>query len=118
MSHALNGRWEMIKAELGGENSPDLLALRIELELTEVTYVVRFAGEIADRGTHVIDGQTFTLTGTHGPNQGRVIPCIFQQRGDLLRVCYGLDGTAPTEFATRPGTQLYLATYKRVKNEG
>lgn len=113
MSSDLTGRWDMIKAELAGENAPDMLALRVELELTAITYVVRFAGQIADRGTYVLDGQTLTLTGTEGPNQGRIIPCILQLAGDRLRVCYGLDGTVPTEFATKPGVQHYLATYRR-----
>jgi uncharacterized protein (TIGR03067 family) len=113
MSNSLTGRWEMIKAELAGENAPDMLALRVELELTSVTYVVRFAGEIADRGTYVLDGPTLTLTGTAGPNQGRTIPCILQHAGDRLRICYGMDGTAPTEFRTRSGVQHYLATYRR-----
>ncbi len=113
MSAGLTGRWEMIKAELAGENAPDMLALRVVLELTAVTYAVSFAGQVADRGTYVLAGETLTLTGTAGPNKGRTIPCILQHRGDLLRVCYGLDGTAPTEFATKPGVQHYLATYRR-----
>lgn len=113
MSSALPGRWEMIKAELAGENAPDMLALRVVLELTAVTYAVSFAGQVADRGTYVLEGETLTLTGTEGPNQGRIIPCILQHRGDLLRVCYGLDGETPKDFTTKPGTQHYLATYRR-----
>lgn len=103
----------MIKAELAGANAPDLLSLRIELELTADTYAVSFAGEVADRGTYVLEGAALTLTGTVGPNEGRTIPCIFQQAGDRLRVCYGLDGTAPSTFTTRPGVEHYLATYRR-----
>jgi uncharacterized protein (TIGR03067 family) len=113
MSDGLTGCWEMIKAELAGENAPDMLALRVELELAPDAYTVRFAGQVADRGTWVLEGRTLTLTGREGPNQGRVIPCIMQLAGDRLRVCYGLDGTAPTEFATRAGVQHYLATYRR-----
>ncbi|MDQ5979370.1 MAG: hypothetical protein QG602_2344 [Verrucomicrobiota bacterium] len=113
MSTALTGRWEMTKAELAGEAAPEILELRVVLELTAVTYAVSFAGQVADRGTYVVSGDALTLTGTEGPNQGRTIPCILQHRGDLLRICYGLDGTAPTEFATKPGTQHYLATYRR-----
>ncbi len=113
MSTGLTGRWEMIKAELAGENAPDMLSLRVELELTAVTYAVSFAGQVADRGTYVLAGQTLTLTGTEGPNKDRVIPCILQQVGDRLRVCYGLDGTTPTGFKTKPGVQHYLATYRR-----
>lgn len=113
MPDSLTGRWEMIKAELAGEDAPDMLALRVVLDLTSVTYAVSFAGQVADRGTYILDGDTLTLSGTEGPNQGRTIPCILQHRGDLLRVCYGLDGNAPTEFSTRPGVQHYLATYRR-----
>jgi uncharacterized protein (TIGR03067 family) len=113
MSRELTGRWEMTRAELAGESAPDLLALRVVLEFTAVTYAVTFAGQVADRGTYVLVGETLTLTGTEGPNQGRTIPCLVQQRGDLLRVCYGLDGMAPTEFTTRPGVQHYLANYRR-----
>lgn len=113
MSGSLTGRWEMTKAELAGENAPDMLALRVVLELTAVTYAVSFAGQVADRGTYVMSGEHLTLTGTEGPNQDRVIPCLLQHRGDLLRICYGLDGTVPTAFTTKPGTQHYLATYRR-----
>jgi uncharacterized protein (TIGR03067 family) len=113
MQVELPGRWEMIKAELAGEDAPDMLALRVELELTAVTYAVSFAGQVADRGTYVLDGPTLTLTGTGGPNEGRVIPCILQLVGDRLRICYGMDGAMPAGFTTKAGVQHYLATYRR-----
>ncbi len=112
-SALLSGHWHLIKAELGGENSPELLALCVELEFDAVTYVVRFAGEIADHGIYTLAGSALTLTGTAGPNEGRIIPCLWQCIGDRLRVCYGLDGTAPAAFATTAGSPHYLATYRR-----
>jgi len=117
MSRALPGVWEMIRAESGGEPSSDLLALRVELHLTADTYQVHFAGELADQGTYTrtpADSHaTLILLGAKGPNAGRTIPCIYQLVGDRLRVCYGLDGTTPTEFATTAGSSHYLATYRR-----
>ena len=127
MTATLSGTWEMVRAELAGADAPDMLALRVELELTADTYIVRFAGQVADRGTYALacpepvervesaerGARALTLTGAVGPNKGRTIPCIFQLTGDRLRVCYGLDGTAPTVFATAPGTEHYLATYRR-----
>jgi uncharacterized protein (TIGR03067 family) len=110
---SLAGTWEMIRAEQGGAESPELVALRVELDLTTDTYLVRFAGQVADRGTFTVAESALTLTGTDGPNRGRTIPCIFQLAGDRLRICYGLDGTAPTAFATAAGTPHYLATYRR-----
>jgi uncharacterized protein (TIGR03067 family) len=117
MSEGLHGIWEMVRAESGGEPSTDLLALRVELHLNATTYQVRFAGELADEGayrraaneTHA----TLILLGAKGPNAGRTIPCIYQLVGDRLRVCYGLDGTTPTEFATTPNSAQYIATYRR-----
>jgi uncharacterized protein (TIGR03067 family) len=115
--HPLHGIWELIRAESEGEPATDLLALRVELHLDADTYRVHFAGELADRGTYVCSPAaphaTLTLTGTQGPNADRTIPCIYQLAGDRLRVCYGLDGVAPTEFATASGQQRYLAVYRR-----
>jgi uncharacterized protein (TIGR03067 family) len=122
MPTALPGTWEMIRAESAGENSPELLALRVELHLAADTYAVRFGGQIADRGfyTHDTAGTpaALTLVGTEGPNRGRTIPCIFQLVGNRLRICYGLDGTAPTAFTTTAGSSHYLATYRRKASLG
>ncbi len=116
MNPALLGTWEMVRAECGGEHSLELLALHVELEFADSAYTVRFGGQIADRGTIVIAssaGAAFTLTGAEGPNLGRTIPCLYQLAGDRLRICYGMDGTAPTAFASPAGCSHYLATYRR-----
>lgn len=120
MSHPLHGIWELVRAESGGEPSSDLLGLRVELHLTAETYHVHFAGELADQGTYQRGSaephQTLImLGGGAGPNSGRTIPAIYQLVGDRLRVCYGLDGTAPTAFASPVGSTHYLATYRRKK---
>ena len=119
MSHPLHGIWEMIRAESGGEPSSELLALRVELHLSVDTYAVHFAGELADQGTYSRTSSephtTLLLFGAQGPNAGRTIPCIYQLVGDRLRVCYGLDGTTPTTFATTAGSAHYLAIYRRKK---
>lgn len=119
MSNPLHGTWEMIRAELGGENSLELLPLRVELELTADNYIVRFGETVADLGTYEHDSSSpparLTITGVDGPNAGRTIPCIYQLVGDRLRVCYGMDGHLPAAFASPPGCPHYLATYRRKK---
>ncbi len=115
--HALPGTWEMIRAELNGEHSSELLALGVQLILTDATYEVRFGGEVADLGSYQLDVSeppaSLTITGRHGPNAGRIIPCIYQLVGDRLRVCYGMDGIRPTAFTSAAGSEHYLATYRR-----
>ncbi len=114
---ALQGRWAIVKAELAGEAMPRLVAEKTEIELSAGTYVVRFDGQIADRGTYLLGAtrvhRGLTLIGVEGPNAGRTIPAIYQLVGDRLRVCYGIDGQAPDSFVTTPESSLYLVTYRR-----
>lgn len=113
----IDGVWELVRAELDGESTPELVSMGVELELANGAYVVRFAGQIADRGTFELGGtmeaKTMLIYGVEGPNAGRTIPCIYQQVGERLRVCYGLGSVQPTEFTTASGQQRCLATYRR-----
>ena len=46
-----------------------------------------------------------------------ILLAIYELNGDTLRVCYDLTGKArPSEFKTRKGELLFLATYKRTKS--
>ena len=113
MATGLAGTWEMVRAERDGAVADELVALQVELELTGDRYVVRMAGQVADRGSYTLALATLTLVGADGPNRGRTIPCIFQRVGNRLRICYGLDGQLPSAFTTSAGSSRYLATYRR-----
>jgi len=108
----------MVRAEMGGQKAPELILQQTRMVLAAGRYTVRFDEMITDHGTFEIE-ETFglpslILRGLEGPNAGRTIPCLFQQVGDRLRICYGLDGIAPTAFSAAPGEQRYLATYRRL----
>ncbi len=119
----LAGRWQPVRAEFAGEPAPAEILERMELEFTATDYAVRFGGEISDAGTYelapggAVGGvavDALVLHGTVGTNVGRRVPCICRVVGERLRVCFGFDGRVPTEFATAPGAQRYLATYRRL----
>ena len=110
---SLLGIWHPIRAELDGEAAPDLALERMELVLLADAYTVSFAGSVHDRGVLAHTETTLTLTAQHGPNDGRIVPAIYQLAGDRLRICYGLDGVLPIAFATQAGSQRYLVTYRR-----
>ncbi len=114
---SLQGTWKMVRAELAGEPAHPLLVDNTELAFTANRYAVYYDREIADRGRYTLaPGElhpSLTLHGVEGPNAGRTIPAIYQTKGELLRICYGLDGSTPTAFASPPGSQLYLVTYRR-----
>lgn len=118
----VDGVWQMVRAELSGDPAPDLVVRQTVVELDEGTYTVRFAGQAVDRGHFelgaVAGARTMLLRGTAGPNAGRTIPCLYQCQGDRLRVCYGMDGIAPNEFATAADDARYLATYRRAPSRG
>lgn len=118
MESKLDGKWQVIRAEHAGEAAPNMVTDHMVLILSLGRYEVRYGSEVSDRGTFAISStdasRTLVLTGTEGANATRTIPCIFQQAGDRLRVCFGFDGVLPTDFTTRPDSQRYLATYRRV----
>ncbi len=106
----------MSSAELGGVELPKGAA--IKLTLRGGTY--ELVAESPDRGTVTYDTsakpKAMDIKGTDGPNKGKTFLAIYDLSGDKLTVCYDLTGKArPTEFATRPKTKLFLATYQRQK---
>ena len=73
-----------------------------------------------DKGTVKLDPaakcKTMDITGTDGPNKGKTFLTIYELNGDTLKVCYDLSAKSrPTEFESKPKTQLFLVTYKREK---
>ena len=114
---AIEGTWQIESAELAGEKMPDLVAHKIDVELAAGAYIVRFGGEVADRGTYEIGthpgGTAITLKGVVGTNAGRTIPAVYRVVDGLLEICYGLDGVVPATFASHPGTAHFLARYRR-----
>ena len=114
---SLQGTWQLVRAELDGEQAPELVVQRTVLEFHLRKYFVRFDGAIVDQGRVEMNRSSppkkFVLSGTSGSNQGRTLSCIYQQVGDRLRICYGLDGIQPSGFSTKTGQNRYLATYRR-----
>jgi uncharacterized protein (TIGR03067 family) len=114
-----SGTWLAANAELGGTPLPEELLKTWKLEINDGKYVVT-TGEAVDKGTVKVDAKanpkTMDITGTDGPNKGKTFLAIYEQSGDTLKVCYDLSGKSrPTEFKTKPNTQLFLAVYKREK---
>lgn len=109
----LEGIWQPLYAELGGEEAPRMVLEKMEVELAGGKYTVRFGGQVSDHGTFIVDQAGLTLVGVAGPNAGRTIPCIFKFTDDTLSICYGLGGKRPTKHHTGNDPQLYLVNYTR-----
>ena len=116
---ALRGTWLPATAELSGKNFPDEVRKSMKLEISGNDYKVT-VGKTVDKGTVKLDlsakPKAMDITGTDGPNNGKTFLAIYELDGDTLRVCYDLSGKArPTEFKSKPDSQLFLVTYKREK---
>ena len=115
----LEGKWAPSAAEVGGNPLPKEVLQTILLEVAGEKYTVT-VGKTVDKGTVKIDAaakpKTMDIVGTEGPNKGKTILAIYEVKDDTLRVCYDLSGKArPTEFKTKKGELVYLATYQRQK---
>jgi hypothetical protein len=54
------------------------------------------------------------IIGVDGPNAGRTMQAIFEQDGDLLTVCYDLDGAIrPETMEPSEAVLLLMITYAR-----
>lgn len=114
----LDGTWQLVEGQMGGKTFPPAVAKGIKLTLSPGKYVVE--AESKDKGTvkYIPDTtpEAMEVTGTDGPNKGKTFPAIYELKGDTLTICYDLSGKVrPTEFKSKLGTLLFLATYKRVK---
>ena len=113
----LNGTWKPVEVELGGVKLPEAAFAAWRLELDKGKYALKGA-ESPDSGTYAVDAAkkpaTMDVTGVDGPNKGKTYPCIYELKGDTLRICYDLSGKKrPSEFRTEKQTKLYLVTYKK-----
>jgi uncharacterized protein (TIGR03067 family) len=114
----LEGKWQLTEGIAGGRPLPPAAAKGITLTLSPGKYVVM--AENKDEGTvkYIPDAspKAMEITGTDGPNKGKTFAAIYKLDGDTLTICYDLSGKArPTEFKSKPGTALFLATYKKTK---
>jgi uncharacterized protein (TIGR03067 family) len=115
----LQGMWLPAKAVLGGKPMDEPTLKSISLKITGDAYEVLVQGQL-DQGTISVDPKThpkgMTITGTNGPNKGRIIPAIYEVKGNTMKICYDLSGAKqPSEFKSTEGTSLYLVTYVRKK---
>ncbi len=116
---AIQGDWKPVKAELGGQPLPEEVLKTISMKLQDGKYDVSVGGR-PDKGTYTINPSTepksISVSGTEGPNKGKVFPAIYELKGDSLKICYDLSGKQrPSTFQTSAGTRLYLVTYARSK---
>ena len=119
-----DGVWKPIAAVLGGVRLPAGALAAITLTISGGNYEVTVDGEKEpDKGVFTVNTGTspkrMTIKSTDGPNRGKTMLAIYESKdANSMRVCYDLSGTDyPREFKAPKGTQLYLAGYRRQKQQ-
>ena len=113
------GDWVPVLMQLNGKKQPDKVAKSIKLTITGDKYNT-VVGEEKDEGTLKVDAtkepREMDITPSVGENKGKLIPCIYEFKGNELKVCYGLNGTPrPADFKAGEDGKgvVMLITYKR-----
>jgi serine/threonine-protein kinase len=114
------GTWTFVSSETGGKKLPadELKGLILTFEGNKHT--VKKGDEVIQVGTQKLDPskppKTIDVTMTEGPNKGKVMLGIYEIDGDMLKVCFDLQGKKrPMEFKSAPGSQTFVNVHKRVK---
>jgi uncharacterized protein (TIGR03067 family) len=113
-----DGTWKTVSGKLGTETIP----------LPDTTFVV--AGEryevMSPSGT---DGgrldwgageevRTVDLVGTRGEHAGNTIQALARVKGDILQLCYAVDGSGrPRDFSPPAGAAVVTVRYRRVRED-
>jgi uncharacterized protein (TIGR03067 family) len=114
---AIRGTWIPVEAILEGKKLPDEGLEGMVLTIDRSTYSLQSHGSL-DRGTIALDSGVYPLgmdlTGTEGPNSGRILRAIYEIAGDWMRICYAIDGPVrPERFVAAEGERAFLVTYRR-----
>ena len=116
---SVDGHWVPVGAWVDGEVVP-IAELRVaRLVLAAGAWRIEDqARTVVDRGDYLLDASTspiaLDLVGREGPNAGRVFQAIVEIDGDLMTVCYDLDGgERPSSTDPQPDLLLLTITYVR-----
>ncbi len=115
----ISGTWILESGELGGKKLPQEFIASVSLIISGTSYSTK-VGTLTDKGNLKFYPDSkpkgMDIIGTEGPNQGKTFPAIYEFSGNILMICYDLEGKKkPDTFKSTLGSQTFLAIYKREK---
>jgi uncharacterized protein (TIGR03067 family) len=114
----LQGAWTLVALEVNGEKQPPE---KIKRTLVYAGHNWRVKiGDDELEGSSKLDAsklpRAIDITENTGPNKGETSLGIYEIDGDTYRACVAPPGKdRPKEFISKPGTDLQLLEFKRVK---
>lgn len=115
----LDGSWQAVVAELGGQHIDEEFLSVITLTIDGEQCEMHIGGN-TNSGTlkfvpHVVP-MAFEFTSIKGVNSGKIFKAIYKISGGFLMVCYNtVTNEYPKSFISNPENQFTLVRYKRVE---
>ena len=113
---AMQGVWVPVSAELGGKRFDFVKDFKLDVKGDRF---ITQGGTQRDEGRLVFfegNPRGVDVIGEGGTSRGQRLPAVYRFKGGELEICYDLSGKErPSDFLSKPDTQLFRITYRRVK---
>ncbi len=114
----LPGVWTCVSGVKDGKPLAQEVVKQLRLTLTADKYKTELGQQVLFESTYRIDAakkpKQIDIIGTEGANAGKAAQGIYSVEGDKLTLCYTMPGQdRPTEFASKPGTEITLTVWQR-----
>ena len=119
----IEGTWRIVGLNINGNSAEeqDMAKLTV-INRADGTWTLRSEGEMVTKGTSELDPtkkpKEIDFTATEGGGSGNHYLGIYQLGDSKRKMCFAPPGKPrPTEFESRPGSQIILVEFERMESE-
>ncbi len=116
----LQGNWTMAALEVNGAEVPPNKLEGTVLTVKDNQYIIKVKDKLTTTALLELDPvktpKELNMTPQDGPNKDKLHKGIYKIEGDTFKMARGLnpDQERPSQFATWPGTNYFVVTWKRM----
>lgn len=105
----IQGKWQLTKAELNGENAPEDFVKGFTLTFTKNKFEAKLADGSGEEGDFKLDSKTKPHATASFTASGDTRKAIYKWDGDSLHMCVSdKGGETPKEFAGKDGNLFFV----------
>jgi len=109
----IQGKWKMVSSERNGRDRP-VKVTQVIIKADKITFVGPDGKETFDVPYKLDAAKKPKAIDVKNEKGDETSPGIYSLEGDTLKICYARPGKQrPSEFATKPGSELNLIVLKR-----